>query len=128
MMDTAEVLEQMGRYDLSALYDEPSAFNHRLVGAVGDGGGYTWNVFLIYRDNTTGALRWWSGQGCSCNRPMDALTDVNDLATGTERECLTDLRTWVLDQWDAGLAHTFIRAEQAGWYRALDRIAAAQKR
>lgn len=110
-------------YDLR---NDPNTFGQSLVWCIDSGGGYDWTVFYVFRDNATGVLRWWAGQGCSCNSPMDDVYRIEDLSTGTERDLLTDLNAFAQDQDDSDILRSCITAMQSPEFKQIIDIAEGQ--
>lgn len=115
--------------DLScALEQDPNSVGQSLVACIDSGGGYEWTVFYVFRDNTTGALRWWSGSGCSCYGPMDDVRSVDELSTGTERDLMTDLVAFAQESYDSEWLRSYINAMQTPEFKQINAIAEGQKR
>lgn len=110
------------------LRNTPERVGQSLVACIDGGGGYEWAVFYIFRDMSDGALRWWSGSGCSCNQPLDDVRSVDDLSTGTERDLMTDLIAFAQATWDIEWMRSYITATQSQWFKQINSIAEGQTR
>ena len=111
-----------------ALRNNPEEAGLTLVACIDGGGGYDWTTFYVFRDITTGALRWWSGNGCSCNQPMDGVSVIADLSTGTERDLMTDLIAFSQDTYETEWLRSYIAAMQTPAFKQINATAEGQKR
>jgi hypothetical protein len=78
-------------------YYNPEKCGLKIVGSVGDGGGYDWHVVLVFEHPDTAQLYMWGGAGCSCYEPCD---DVRSLADLTPLRSCQEFRRFVADEED----------------------------
>jgi hypothetical protein len=84
-------------------YNQPEAFGLEIFASCGGGGGYDWDVFLVWKHEETGKVYVWSGSGCSCYGPCDDITKLEELDTvDSLQELLKDFDSWyTLDGWSS---------------------------
>lgn len=76
-------------------YYQPEAFGLEIYASCGDGGGYDWDVFLVWKHTETGKVYVWSGSGCSCYGPCDDITQLDQLDEVTSRaDLLAQFEAW----------------------------------
>lgn len=51
-------------------------------------GGYDWDSFHSWLDPETGKFYWYEDGGCSCNGPLDMVSEVGDLSVGSKDELI----------------------------------------
>lgn len=117
---TPQQLEEE-HYSLAQMYwqSEQLAPPWRLVGSIDVGGGYDWDVFLIYTDGNV--YYWWAGAGCSCNSPLDNVYTIRDLPQGSGKDALTDLMAWAVDENYPMRANRYLRAISTAWFEELQK-------
>ena len=111
------------------LRNDPNAIGQTLVASVENGGSYDWCAFMVFRDNATGVLRWYGSAGCSCNVPLDDVTSLDDMCSGDERECVTDLHAFAEEyNYHGAFMREYIAAMQSDWFKEINAIAEKRTR
>lgn len=92
-------------------YNTPEQFGLEIVAVLDEGGGYDWDLTVLWRDIDTGSLFWYQGAGCSCDDIGQAVRGLGDLNALDREADMNRLIDQVLkDTRDREKAHRFIGA------------------
>lgn len=91
------------------MYDityEPQKYGVKLITDVGDGGGYDWDCFTVWKSIEGNTFYWGADSGCSCTSPFEDLNSLADLTSGTAQQAHDALDTWFAEDWHTVSAET----------------------
>jgi hypothetical protein len=74
-------------------------------------GCYEWeNTTVLYHPETD-RFYWEHGSGCSCNGPLDDVSTIDDLKSGSFWDLVTDVQSYLSERYGEG---TYSRTEGGG--------------
>lgn len=80
------------------IYYAPEEFGLTVVGEIDNGGGYDFDLFVVWRD-AAGTLYWGADSGCSCPSPFEDTYALDQLDTGDPQQAHDSLDAWVGEQY-----------------------------
>lgn len=89
----------MSSYETNPYYS-PEATGLAIVGDLDTGGGYEFDMLVVWQRIEDGALFWGTDSGCSCPSPFEDVDSVDDLTAITDpREFSREARAWLREQY-----------------------------
>lgn len=73
----------MSSYETNPYYS-PEATGLAIVGDLDTGGGYEFDMLVVWQRIEDGALFWGTDSGCSCPSPFEDVDSVDDLTAITD--------------------------------------------
>lgn len=91
----------MSDYETNPYYS-PGASGLAIVGDLDAGGGYDFDMLVVWQRIEDGALFWSTDSGCSCPSPFEDVNSVDDLTSISDpREFSREARAWLREKYGA---------------------------